>query len=466
MGRESGKKVRSSFRAENAPTNGKDAFIDVAKPGGFWNWAACGPDPEALPLIGGGCRGVKELVDTVTHDAAFVGLFRMSFVLSSGEVINKWIFFQVEKELRGGPLEPVAEAATVAKEGPNSDVRAKLEEAVTSFVCGEVSLRIKITSKVDCTVENFLQQLHAAETKENVKLLTKEAHQLTYEQRKKDDPIIVLAEEVQDQLGEKAKEIKAKVAPEFQEGKAGGSAATLPRQATESRADLTGKSEVSLLGTPTVAGEEGVRLRKKVKPYKVGDLVDIFRSKQNDWLLDGEVVEVANDAGVKDGTSVTAGSCKVTFNAGKEFKWVQPAQFEASLRISGRPRPPEMKTGVFSKETHNWWWVEWNERYFELKKGVLSWWTNEAAAKAQKKPSKTIYLLGMQYNQDNNKIKVRTAASGSLINHFMWKTSDEAEDWGQAFVEQAVYCEDLLIYQKDENVTRAVSQLDKLGKSR
>jgi len=72
---------RLSEKIASLFTKGSDALAAVAKPLGPWNWALFGPDPVALPIIGGGGGSVDEMrgcIEAHEKDVMF-GLLRMGF---------------------------------------------------------------------------------------------------------------------------------------------------------------------------------------------------------------------------------------------------------------------------------------------------------------------------------------------------------------------------------------------------
>merc|ERR1719203_713358 len=115
------------------------------------------------------------------------------------------------------------------------------------------------------------------------------------------------------------------------------------------------------------------RQRKAIKAFKVGDQVEVYSVKNDCWMLDGEVTEDVSETCTKDGVKVRAGSMKIVYAEGKQFKWLPPSLFGTHVRESLRPRPVNPLAGEFMKQTHNWL-SEWHTRYFVVKKGFLQWW--------------------------------------------------------------------------------------------
>merc|ERR1740123_2076045 len=92
------------------------------------------------------------------------------------------------------------------------------------------------------------------------------------------------------------------------------------------------------------------RLRKKVKPYRPGDLVEINSLQHGQWMLDGEVAEVLSETVLESGVQIPAGSIRVVFQNATQFEWVATPQLEENVRPSHRPRPPKPCMGALNKE--------------------------------------------------------------------------------------------------------------------
>lgn len=75
--------MASQVGISNLFSEGLDAMKSVAN-GGLWNWLLVGPDPEALPLLGGGAGSVDEMRECALkhQDTVMFGILRIS--LGSG----------------------------------------------------------------------------------------------------------------------------------------------------------------------------------------------------------------------------------------------------------------------------------------------------------------------------------------------------------------------------------------------
>lgn len=183
--------------------------------------------------------------------------------------------------------------------------------------------------------------------------------------------------------------------------------------------------------------------RKVQKTFKVGDLVEVYSVKNNKWMTDAEVVEFASEACNKDGLKLRAGSLKIIYAHGSQFKWIPPQHIEELLRMSPRPRPPPPKVGQMLKETHNWF-TEWHQRHFEVKRGFLQWWLSEQEAQEKKKPSRSVYLLGLRIQEEHGKIiKLRTDSTNGIVFQFNAETSSARAEWVEALWAHAEYCEEM-----------------------
>merc|ERR1740121_2394302 len=85
--------------------------------------------------------------------------------------------------------------------------------------------------------------------------------------------------------------------------------------------------------TPSSA-ERASRQRKSIKPMKLGDQVEVYSQRHGKWMLDGEVVEFVQETCRRDDLQVRAGSMKVIFNNGTNFRWLEPTLFEENVRPS------------------------------------------------------------------------------------------------------------------------------------
>lgn len=202
------------------------------------------------------------------------------------------------------------------------------------------------------------------------------------------------------------------------------------------------KSEDNLaeLGGPIV------RQRRKVKRFRAGDVVEVYSSKRQKWFLDGIVMEVAHETGFHDGVKVGAGSIKVVYDHGTTFKWVplQQMQDEQYLRASPRPRPPDPKVGVLSKESTAWLGALQSSQkaHAELQQGFLQWWNAQADADAGAAAAGSVYLLGLELHRSGVVLNFHTD-DDLHVYAFKAESGKEAAAWAVALQMHAEYCEEV-----------------------
>lgn len=128
-------------------TSGREALRAVAEPLGRWNWTLIGPDPESLPIIGGGAGSIDELQECLaTHeDEVLFGVLRLGF--GAGRLRRtKHVFFH-------------ANGARVAavRRGKLGAVRRRMEQAVKHLV--HCSLAVEVNSPDDLLLEGLIERL-------------------------------------------------------------------------------------------------------------------------------------------------------------------------------------------------------------------------------------------------------------------------------------------------------------------
>merc|ERR1719362_3521 len=72
--------------------------------------------------------------------------------------------------------------------------------------------------------------------------------------------------------------------------------------------------------------------RSRVKLFARGDRVEVFSDSHQEWMLVGEVAEVAMESCVRDGIHVRAGSTKVVYGKGRRYKWLSPCMLAENVR--------------------------------------------------------------------------------------------------------------------------------------
>jgi len=132
---------------EKVFTSGRDALRAVESPLGSWNWVLLGPDPETLPITGGGSGSIDELQECLAQheEEVLFGVLRLGF--GAGRLRRtKLVFFH-------------ANGARVAavRRGKLGAVRPKMEKAVKDLV--HCSLAVEVNSTDDLSLEGLIERL-------------------------------------------------------------------------------------------------------------------------------------------------------------------------------------------------------------------------------------------------------------------------------------------------------------------
>lgn len=194
---------------------------------------------------------------------------------------------------------------------------------------------------------------------------------------------------------------------------------------------------------PEQPANGATRQRKKVKMFGKGDVCEVFSVKHGKWFLDAEITETTDESCYLDGFRVVAGSMKIIYDNGTRFKWVAPHEMEELVRESPRPRPPEPLVGQLTKEQHFWFLTNWTKMYFELQKGFLQWWRTKEDAGNGGKALGSVYLLGLQLQDEDATFKVRTESSEGAVHAFQADSAEEVARWVEALWVHAGYCEEV-----------------------
>lgn len=377
----------------------------MAKEDGSWDWALVGPDPETLPITGGGSVGLEELHGAAVGHANSFGLLRLHFGTGSSARC-KWVFLHV-----------CVASMAVKERGQAMAIEPKMHKAIHAI--RSFSARVQLLSQADCTVEWIVDQLQGA-LRHQVQDTDSEFISVTNyftaaEERKLRNPELV---EIAADRCENLEHIRnieppspVVVEPE----------AALP--CAKSLPDLSQKKQ-----------------RKKIKLPRVGDLVEFFSLRNKAWMLDGKVVEAVSELCLRDGVQCLAGSLKVVFGGGSTFEWISPHQTVDRMRPSSRPRPPEHMCGELSKETHGWL-AYWHTRYFELKDGFLQWWDTEQSACQGQEAKGSVYVLGMRLTRKNQTLRMQAECTHGTIYSFEAPSAMQAMAWANTLWEHAGYCE-------------------------
>lgn len=167
LGQGAGKTVQKAIVTEATPTtdvrarrvrlpgmseektfkSGRDALRAVESLLGSWNWVLLGPDPETLPIKGGGSGSIDELQECLAQheEEVLFGVLRLSF--GAGRLRRtKLVFFH-------------ANGARVAavRRGKLGAVRPKMEQAVKDLV--HCSMSLEVNSTDDLSLEGLIERL-------------------------------------------------------------------------------------------------------------------------------------------------------------------------------------------------------------------------------------------------------------------------------------------------------------------
>lgn len=388
---------------------GEEALREVAKSDGLWNWALVGSDPEKLPLSGGGNKSVEEMRDAFGVHAHCFGLLRMTFGVGD-EAAMKFLFIHASDDIDSGNFSTVERGRALAME-------PKMDHAIRKFAA--FSAKIRIYSPEECTVQALVEKLKSVVRGIDSKRLTVENFYAAVEH---------------------AKQQHREKNPEPPD-------ADIRRQTMKQHLD-TVKSPSSVVSQPTMdatpsqALKQAVRQRKRVKLYAVGDVVEFFGMSQQKWFDDAEIASVVTESFMQNNLRVAAGSMKVVYNDGSQFRWVAPHEMEDFIRISPRPRPPDAMVGELLKESHFLFFTSWTKHYVELSKGFMQWWRTRDEATRGDVPAGTVYLMGLQQQQFGMMFKIRAEDTGGAVYAFQADSNDLATVWVEALWAHTAYCDD------------------------
>lgn len=389
--------------------SGQDALNEVAKDDGLWNWVLIGPDPEVLPLSGGGKGSVDQMRQCIGKHAHSFGLLRMTFGVGADAKI-KFMFIHASDPIDSGNYSAV-------ERGQAMGMEPVMDKAIRNYC--HFAAKVHVQSPEECTVEHLVSELAKVVRGVDASIITVENFNAAVEHHKELNPDIVKEEK---KTEEKAKHIEQMMAP----------AAEL----IVPEADLVPMESTSMT-------TEATRQRKRVRLYVKGDVVDVYSMKHQQWFEDAEIAEVVTESKVVDGYRVRAGSMKVIYDNGARFKWIAPQQMEDFLRPSRRPKAPEPVVGELFKETSSWFGAKYLKQYFELNKGFLQWWVKQDDARRGGLPEGQIYLLGLQQQENGAAFRLRTDSTQGAVFGFKADTEDEAGTWTEVLWAHAWFCEEM-----------------------
>merc|ERR1719367_40390 len=186
--------------------SGRDALKAVAEKEGRWNWVLVGPNPETLPLVGGGSGGVDQMRDCLAQQeveqkaekqfANFYGLLRLRF--GTGRMgRTKYVFVQAsrvdERADEGEETSPTSgdnqkslkrgnTMMSAVRHGQAMSQRGAMEKALLEFV--HFAAKIEATSLDDLTVSNVVEKVQKVSTADAY-LLTLETYSVALEEFQK-----------------------------------------------------------------------------------------------------------------------------------------------------------------------------------------------------------------------------------------------------------------------------------------
>lgn len=388
-------RMRAALGKESVFFSGEQAVKEVAKANGIWNWALVGhADADMFNLFAGGAGVVEDMQEALGSHPYLSGVVRMTFAHPGGNT-TKW----------------------VSVHAPYADNGDKMVEALKLIV--DVSAKAQLRSQDDCTSAFVIDALRKAATVEDADVFTED----NYLRAKQQESL-----EVGQTLG--SQEEKARAAEKMQ-----------PPPLEEPVHDVEPPD--------AFINVDNMRQRQKMKPLKVGDQVEIYSVRNNNWCYDGEVAEFVDESTTRDTVKLRAGSMKVTYSSGTQFKWLPPSQFQTHVRESIRPRPPTRKVGQLTEQTRSW--------FVDLNRGFLRWWPSEQEMLAKQQPAKCFSLLGLQMQEpegDGTSFKVRSDGTRGVFYCFDCQTKEAAHQWCEALWEHSEYCWQIRELQRatDQNI--------------
>lgn len=256
----------------------------------------------------------------------------------------------------------------------------------------------------------------------------------------------------------------------------------------------------------TNAGEEaGKRGRKGASragqedgaDFCEGDVVEVFGEREQQWMPDGEIMEVTTDLRWAAGGPFGPGSLKVAFEGPHRFTWLAREEAQRLMRPSLLPKSPQTKAGTLLEERRFWVFARQAQQvHAQVSKGFLEWWTmdiweghraSNLANAGDPPPSGRVNLLGMSAflrgasfeiwldnsrantcadNRDNTPTAVR-CVSGSQGQAYVFKaeSEEEAEAWACAIHDHAAYAEEVRNHNLAVAASKRSQRVDLCGNS-
>merc|ERR1719220_3181987 len=229
--------------------------------------------------------GVEEMRGVVGHRAHSFGLLRMTFGVGA-EARTKFICVHASEPIDSGKFSQLEHGRALA----NKPVMVK---AIRDFTACATDIHIQ--SQEECTVEHVVNTLCDVVRGVEAKLITVESFKAAVTQHMEQHPEVRMLEE---ERQEQVRFLESVKAPRVE---------AVPPECERSQ-----------------RLEGFTRLRKKVKLYSKGDMVEFWSTVQNQWMLDGEIVHVVAESCVDSGVHITAGSSLVAHSSGTRFEWLVP----------------------------------------------------------------------------------------------------------------------------------------------
>lgn len=183
--------------------------------------------------------------------------------------------------------------------------------------------------------------------------------------------------------------------------------------------------------------DDAPKMRRKVKLYSPGDVVELYSTKHKRWMMDAEVAEVLTETSHQGGMKIRAGSTKVIYASGSRFQWVAPQQMEL-LRPSKRPPAPDRMTGALQTKDQEAWLARWSTQWVDLRLGRMRWWGSKELAQSGKEESGALNLLNIEIKLEGMVMKL-THTQVEEVYSFSAASASEASTWSAALTAHAAY---------------------------
>lgn len=403
------------------PRTGREALQAVGEAGGDWNWALVGPDPEELPLAGGGwgsCDDIRKCVEGSEHLNLF-GALRLDFGAGK-QMKRKFVFIHAS---RVDERSSDDKGPSVRRHGQGMAQQGAMEKALSAFAKFAVTFEAK--SLQDLELEAIIAKVHKASTAD-AEMITSEAY------REAIAELEVQRREKQEERAERSEE-------------AGDEQEAQP-DIREAISEEAGRSSSSSGLCRGAADEEVAPRAEPQVEYRQGDLIQVFSKAAKDWIDDGTVYLVLDRDGYHDGVQLPKGAVKALYNKQQNFKWVLPSYFPMLLRPSYRPSAPHALVGELMKE-HRDIFTRWVVRHCELTKGFLQWWVSADVARKGRKPNRSLELYGLELSKQGTVIYLRVEACQEIFK-FDAQEESSCKMWLDSLKRHEEYCARMRAYTK------------------